>query len=68
MDLWSGETVNQDHAAGQESAEDQAFGHGPPLPLFFSSHCPKAKTTFKNKVHHVHHHHYNHQHHLSSIC
>lgn len=40
VDLWGGEAVKKDHAAGQESSQDQAFAHGPPLPHLLASHGP----------------------------
>lgn len=49
MDLWSGQAVKQDHAAGQEGTQDQAFAHRPPLPPFLASHGPaESRTAFKN--------------------
>lgn len=38
MDLCGGEAVQQDHAAGQDRAQDQAFAHGLPLPPVLGSH------------------------------
>ena len=59
MDLWSGEAVKQDHAAGQEGAQNQAFAHGPPLPQLLASHGPAdARITLKNTEYHLHHHHH----------
>lgn len=57
MDLWSGEAVKQDHAAGQEGTQDQAFAHGPPLPPLLASHGP-AESNLKNTEYHHHNHHH----------
>lgn len=50
VDLCGGEAVEQDHAAGQDHAQDQAFAHGPPLPPVLGSHGlmkPNLKNTAK---------------------
>lgn len=50
VDLWSGEAVKQDHAAGQEGTQDQAFAHGPPLPPLLDSHGPaESRITLMHK-------------------
>lgn len=57
MDLRSGEAVKQDHAAGQEGTQDQAFAHGPPLPPFLASHGPaESSTAFKKNTQDNHYH------------
>lgn len=50
VDLCSGEAVKQDHAAGQEGAQDQAFAHGPPLPSLLASHGPTESNLKKQNI------------------
>lgn len=50
VDLCSGEAVKQDHAAGQEGAQDQAFAHGPPLPPLLASHGPTESNLKKQNI------------------
>lgn len=47
MDLCGGKAVEQDHTAGQEGAQDQAFADGLPLPHSLASHGPTVSNLEK---------------------